>query len=70
MNTPVRIRRSKDLLGVSAVTFLTLCVAWGQNRACFVIAFASVLVGWLALCRRYPTVAWITMGFLRGLFGR
>ena len=33
MNTPApkRIRRSKELLGVSAVTFLTLCVWIGPH---------------------------------------
>ena len=68
--TPARIRRSKDLLGVSAVTFLTLGIAWGPSRACFVITVIAIGWAWFALCRRYPAIAYATLGFLRGLFGR
>lgn len=49
-------------IGVTATTFLTLCMWLGPNRALF------GLWAWFAMCRRYPAVAW--MGFLRGLFGR
>jgi hypothetical protein len=37
--TPKRERQ----LGLSATTFLLLCVAWGPHRACFVIAVAAIL---------------------------
>ena len=46
----------EDRLGLSATTFLTLCIAWGPNRACFVIAFAAIVAVWVALCRRFPLV--------------
>ena len=38
---PKTIRRSKQLLGVSAVTFLTLCVWLGPHVACWLIAIAA-----------------------------
>jgi hypothetical protein len=54
----VRIHRSKDLLGLSATTFLLLCIWLGPNLACFLIAVVALLAAWFALCRRYPAVAW------------
>jgi hypothetical protein len=58
-----------DRLGLSATVFLTLCVAWGPSRACFVIMLVAILAGWLWLIRRYP-LGWALLGFLRGLLGR
>ena len=50
-------------LGVSATTFLTLCVWLGPNRACFVIALAAIVAAWVALCRRFPFVGVLTLFF-------
>jgi hypothetical protein len=79
MNTPApkRIRRSKELLGVSlgvsAVTFLTLCVWIGPHAACWLVAIAAIIAMWVWLCRCFPTFVWLTAeffdGFLGGLFG-
>jgi hypothetical protein len=63
------LKRERQL-ELSATTFLTLCVAWGPNRACFVIVLVGGLWGWFAVCRRYPVVAYATLGFIRGLTGR
>ena len=68
-NAPKRIRKSKDLLLVSAITFLTLCVAWGPNAACWVIAIAAVIAGWVWLARRYPFAGWLTFVFFDGFIG-
>ena len=39
--------------------------------ALFLILVVALLVGWVALCRRYPRAEWtLTDGFLRGLLGR
>lgn len=79
VNTPVpkRIRRSKELLGVSAVTFLALAIWMGPNAACWVIAIAAVIAGWVWLAGRFPVVGWLTyvffnsfmVGLIGGLFG-
>jgi hypothetical protein len=70
---PARIRKSKDLLGVSAITFLTLCVWIGPHAACWLIAIAAIIAGWIWLANRFPTFGWLTYvffdGFLGGLFG-
>ena len=51
---PKRIRRSKELLGVSAVTFLAICIWVGPNAACWFIAIAAIIavVGGI-VCRRF-----------------
>jgi hypothetical protein len=41
-----------ELWGVSATTFLTLCVELGPHRAVFLIAVAFLVWGVVALCRR------------------
>ena len=60
-------------LGLSATTFLTLCIAWGPDRACFAITVVAAIAGWIALARRFPLVGYFTIvffdGFLGGLFG-
>jgi hypothetical protein len=67
--SPKRIRRSKELLGVSAVTFLALCIWVGPNAACWFIAIAAIIAVWVALCRRFPTFGWLTFVFFDGFFG-
>jgi hypothetical protein len=72
LNTMTRPSKSKHvqlLWGVSASTFLTLCIAWGPRRACFVIAVAFILWAWVAACGRWPGVSIFTSGFLTGLVG-
>jgi hypothetical protein len=67
---PARIRRSKDLLGVSAVTFLTLCMWLGPPLACSLLIIVAIMALWFFACRRWPIVAWFTAGFIRGLMRR
>jgi hypothetical protein len=62
---PLRIRKSKDLIAVLAVTFLTLGIAWGPNHACFVIMVVAVGVGWFWLIRRYPSWS-VSPGIIAG----
>ena len=59
-----------DLLLVSAVTFLTLCVWIGPSRTLFFLMIAAALVVWFWLIRRFPGVGVALLGFLRGLLGR
>ena len=70
---PTRIRKSKDLLAVSAITFLTLSVWIGPTAACWLIGIAAFVASWVALCRKWPFVGAFTsaflVGFLGGLFG-
>jgi hypothetical protein len=65
---PKRIRKSKQLLGVSAITFLTLCVWVGRSRLL------------PRRCRRHrlgvvlplpplPTRRMVSLGFIEGLCG-
>lgn len=65
--TPRRVRSSKELLSVSAVTFLALCVWMGPDRACFFVAVAAIIAAWVALCRRFPFVGVLTLLFFDGL---
>jgi hypothetical protein len=67
---PAGIRRSKDLLGVTATTLLMLCIWLGPDRACLFIAIAAVLTIWVLACRRWPLVLVFRMGILRGLLRR
>jgi hypothetical protein len=73
MSTPARIRRSKDLLGVSATAFLTLCLWVGPHAACWLVATAAIVATWVAICRRFPAVGYLTgifvVGFVQGLWG-
>ena len=50
-------KRDKALLGISATTFLLLCVWIGPHAACWLIAVAAIITGWVWLCRRFPTSA-------------
>ena len=64
--TPVRIRRSKDLLVVSAVTYLVLALALGVHVA-FVLVIASAIIAlWVAAARRFPVIGALTAAFFRG----
>ena len=69
---PKRIWKSKELLVVSAVAFLTLCVWIGPSAACWLVAITAIIACWVLLCRRFPMVGWFTAvffdGFLGGLF--
>ena len=62
-----------DRLGQAAVAYLVLGVALGPARALAFVLIVVVGVGWLRLCRRYPLVARLSMGFclgfIRGLRG-
>ena len=62
-----------DRAMASALLFLTLCVAWGPDRACFVIVIVAIAATWFALCKRWPLVGYFSVvffgGFLGGLFG-
>lgn len=59
-----------DRAGLSAVTFLVLCIWLGPDRACFLLTVVAIVAGWFWACRRWPIVAYITWGFIRGLCGR
>ena len=60
-------------IGVTATTFLALCIWLGPNAACWLIVIAAFIACWAWLCVRFPffgvfTVACIS-GFVGGLFG-
>ena len=42
---PTRIRRSKDLLSLSAVVFLTLSIAFGPGHVLFFLAIIVLAIG-------------------------
>jgi hypothetical protein len=63
-------RRDEALLGISATTFLLLCVWLGPRLACSLLTIIGAMALWLAMCRRWPILASISVGFLRGLFNR
>jgi hypothetical protein len=63
-----RTHRRKTLLGVTATTYLVLCVAFGIHLAFWLVVLTAVVVRWAALCRRWPLVGVATIGFFEGLF--
>ena len=63
-------RRDSELLGISATTFLTLCLWLGPQVACSLIFVIAIGYVWFAACRRWPIVAVFTVGLIRGLFRR
>jgi hypothetical protein len=65
-----RTHRRKLLLGQSAVTYLTLAVAFGPNRALFFILIAAFLTAFFTLCRPWPWLSYVLLGFIRGLLDR
>jgi hypothetical protein len=62
-----------DRLGLSATTFLLLGVWLGPHAACWLVAIAAIIAGWIWLARRSPTFGWLTAvffdDFISGLFG-
>lgn len=63
----------EDRAGLSATTFLLLGIWLGPTAACWLVAIAAIVAGWVWLCRRFPTFGWLTYvffdGFCGGLFG-
>jgi hypothetical protein len=64
--TPRRERQ----LGLSAVVFLMLGIWLGPRLAVSLLTVAAIIATWWAMCRRWPILGVMTLGFLRGLFGR
>lgn len=64
-----RTHRRKILLGVSATTYLVLCIAFGSHLAFSLVVLAAVLWGGWKLCVRFPLVGLATLGFFEGLLG-
>jgi hypothetical protein len=62
-------KRDEALLGISATTFLLLCVAFGPKLACSLLICIGVGTLWFIACRRWPWLAWLSIGFLEGLLG-
>ena len=66
-----------DRAGISATTFLMLSIWIGPTAACWLIAIAAIVAGWIWLGHRFPTVGWLTyvffnsfvLGLIGGLFG-
>ena len=64
-----RTHRRKILLGVTATTYLVLCVAFGTHLAFSLVVFVAVIMGWWKLCVRFPLLGIATLGFFEGLLG-
>jgi hypothetical protein len=66
-------KRDEALLGVSATTFLLLCLWLGPDRAVFLLAVVAIVAMWIAICRKWPIVGYFTVvflgGFVSGLIG-
>jgi hypothetical protein len=62
----------EDRAGLSATTFLTLCVAWGPHAAFFLTVTAMLIGMWVLICKRFPFLGHLTVvfidGFVSGLF--
>jgi 4-hydroxybenzoate polyprenyltransferase len=65
-----RTHSRRVLLGVSATTYLALCVWLGPQVATALIFVAGVGTLWWLACRRWPWFAMFSLGFMRGLFQR
>jgi hypothetical protein len=63
-------KRDEALLGISATTFLILCIWLGPHVAFSLIVVSALIAGWVLACRRWPIVAVFTLGFIRGLLRR
>lgn len=63
----------RALIGISAATFLLLCLWLGPRLACSLLVVIAIVAVWVALCRRYPAAGYLTgiffVGFVGGLFG-
>lgn len=66
-------RRDQQLIGISAVTYLILCLWLGPHGAFYLVLATAIITVWWALCRRFPFVGVMTIamltGFFSGLFG-
>jgi hypothetical protein len=71
--TPKRTHSRQALIGISATTYLMLCLWLGPHAACWLIALAAIIAGWVWLAYRFPLVGWFTTvffaGFISGLVG-
>ena len=52
-----KAKRAAEIGTTPTATFLTLSIAWGPNRACFVITIVAIAARCFALCCRFPVVA-------------
>ncbi len=60
----------EDRLGLSATTFLMLCIWLGPRTAVSLIVVVAIVALWIAMCRRWPWLAVFSIGLIRGLFSR
>ena len=60
----------EERLGISATTFLMLCLWLGPRLAVSLIVVVGVGTLWFLACRRWPLFAIFSIGLLRGLFRR
>jgi hypothetical protein len=59
--------RRAHQLNRSAISFLTLGVAWGPHVA-FDLVVAACLIGlWVLICKRYAFLGILTLAFITGL---
>jgi hypothetical protein len=63
-------KRDEALLGISATTFLILCIWLGPKVAVSLIFVVAIVTLWFLACRRWAIVAVFTLDFVRGLLGR
>jgi hypothetical protein len=59
-----------DRTGLSATTFLILCIWLGPRLACSWLTVVAAVALWAAACRRWPILVSLSASFLRGLLGR
>ena len=52
-----------DRTGLSATTFLILCIWLGPRLACSLPIVVAIATLWFLACRRWPIVAVFTAGF-------
>ena len=60
----------EDRTGLSATTFLMLCIWLGPRLAVSLIVIIAIAALWAAACRRWPWFAVFSIGLVRGLMGR
>jgi hypothetical protein len=70
---PAHAYRDSALLAVTATTYLLLGVAFGVHVAFTLVVVSALVALWVAACRRFPVVGWLTYiffnGFVLGLIG-
>jgi hypothetical protein len=54
-------KRDEALLGISATTFLILCIWLGPKVAVLLIFVVAIVTLWFLACRRWPIVAVFTL---------